>query len=879
MPLTRHQWEESLRQPAFCELLSIRDYLDNIMVRTNGSFVAGYEAVGLNTFYHDDDTRSRTKETLESLIRSLPERSMRMQVRFEIGEGNGNLAERYAREQRTENDVLQALDRERERMWRNRDGDGQYLNRRLHFYFIWNPEVHHESPDFEWRKARTRGKAWSLSADKCIQRTLREHQDLLSEFESLMAGIEATLEATGQQARRMTHQQMFLEVKRALQPLGDDQRLYKQGMAYESARSQAANVNIEDEEDDHLKVGGLLYSWISLKEMPDATFPGIMRELVAQDFPVVVSAEVSIPDQSRIMRSYKRRLLRMQAAQRDIHGGFKINVEAQIAQEQLVKTLQDVVSSSLKVCQFSLVAGLRTSQPIRNSREREEAERILADRRQRILHAVTRMNGGRGIPETLAQKRIFMGTLPGLAEETKRELECLTLHAADLLPVELPWQGTTDSPGILLETPSRQMVPFSPFDPGLGDANMLIMAKSGGGKTFMAQLLLLMLARSNAQISILERGDSYKPLVDLMGGRVIEVNLDGNETINPFDLSPGEKAPSKEKIAFLKNLTQHMIGASPNSDMTLVESVLSDAIVSTYKRCSMRYANPIPTFSDLRDELAQWRDEEKMQRTIDEARLASVKLRTWTEGGIYSRLFDRHTNIRTDNNWLFFNVEGLSSDPKLETAMSMLIAHAMAERASGRSGQPSVTVLDECWSLLDSPTLAPEVVQLFRTARKRNSSVWGISQTLEDFVGSSIQPRLHGPGIVKNANTKLIGQQPGDLSTIQNQLHLNEVALGAIKRFSSPQKGRYAEMLLVIGEKSETTQAVRLVPTPIDYWICTTYPRERIYRAWFLWKHKDRPLFESYEELAQQFPQGLAGLERLAEEVSGEVSASEAVVV
>jgi hypothetical protein len=879
MPLTRHQWEESLRQPAFCELLSIRDYLDNIMVRTNGSFVAGYEAVGLNTFYHDDDTRSRTKETLESLIRSLPERSMRMQVRFEIGEGNGNLAERYAREQRTENAVLQALDRERVRMWRNRDGDGQYLNRRLHFYFIWNPEVHHESPDFEWRKARTRGKAWSLSADKCIQRTLREHQDLLSEFESLMAGIEATLEATGQQARRMTHQQMFLEVKRALQPLGDDQRLYKQGMAYESARSQAANVNIEDEEDDHLKVGGLLYSWISLKEMPDATFPGIMRELVAQDFPIVVSAEVSIPDQSRIMRSYKRRLLRMQAAQRDIHGGFKINVEAQIAQEQLVKTLQDVVSSSLKVCQFSLVAGLRTSQPIRNSREREEAERILADRRQRILHAVTRMNGGRGIPETLAQKRIFIGTLPGLAEETKRELECLTLHAADLLPVELPWQGTTDSPGILLETPSRQMVPFSPFDPGLGDANMLIMAKSGGGKTFMAQLLLLMLARSNAQISILERGDSYKPLVDLMGGRVIEVNLDGNETINPFDLSPGEKAPSKEKIAFLKNLTQHMIGASPNSDMTLVESVLSDAIVSTYKRCSMRYANPIPTFSDLRDELAQWRDEEKMQRTIDEARLASVKLRTWTEGGIYSRLFDRHTNIRTDNNWLFFNVEGLSSDPKLETAMSMLIAHAMAERASGRSGQPSVTVLDECWSLLDSPTLAPEVVQLFRTARKRNSSVWGISQTLEDFVGSSIQPRLHGPGIVKNANTKLIGQQPGDLSTIQNQLHLNEVALGAIKRFSSPQKGRYAEMLLVIGEKAETTQAVRLVPTPIDYWICTTYPRERIYRAWFLRKHQDRPLFESYEELAQQFPQGLAGLERLAEEVSGEVNASEAVVV
>jgi type IV secretory pathway VirB4 component len=486
------------------------------------------------------------------------------------------------------------------------------------------------------------------------------------------------------------------------------------------------------------------------------------------------------------------------------------------------------------------------------------------------------MNGARSVSETLAQKRIYIGTLPGMAEETKREQECLTLHAADLLPAEVPWQGLT-SAAILLETPSRQMVPFSPFDASLGDANMLIMAKSGGGKTFMAQLLLLMLGRMGTQISILERGDSYRPLVELMGGRVIEVNLDGNETLNPWDLPQGEKAPSKEKIAFLKNLTRHMIGDAPGSDTKLVDNVISDAIGRTYKRVGLRYANPVPTFSDLRDELAQWQDEEKMQRVIDEAKLAAIKLRTWTEKGIYSRLFDRRSNIRTDNSWLFFDVEGLSSDAHLETAMSMLIANAMAERASGMTGRPSITVLDECWSLLDSPVLAPEVVQLFRTARKRNSSVWGISQTLEDFVGTPQQPRLHGPGIVKNANTKLIGQQPGDMSALESQLHLNAVTLSAIKRFSSPQKGRYAEMLLVIGEKAETTQVVRLVPTPVDYWICTTYPRERAYRAWYLNQKPEQPLLGCYEELARKFPEGLAGLPQLAEELSGAVTASKSV--
>ncbi len=44
-------------------------------------------------------------------------------------------------------------------------------------------------------------------------------------------------------------------------------------------------------------------------------------------------------------------------------------------------------------------------------------------------------------PETLAQKRFFFSSLPGLGEINKREKDVLTLHAADLLPVEMPWKG------------------------------------------------------------------------------------------------------------------------------------------------------------------------------------------------------------------------------------------------------------------------------------------------------------------------------------------------------------------------------------------------------------------------------------------------------
>jgi len=84
----------------------------------------------------------------------------------------------------------------------------------------------------------------------------------------------------------------------------------------------------------------------------------------------------------------------------------------------------------------------------------------------------------------------------------------------------------------------------------------------------------------------------------------------------------------------------------------------------------------VPTFSDLRDELAQWQDEEKMQRVIGRSQACGDQ--TAERGlrkasiAVYST---GRSNIRTDNSWLlFFDVEGLSSDAHLETAMSMLIA-------------------------------------------------------------------------------------------------------------------------------------------------------------------------------------------------------------
>ena len=76
----------------------------------------------------------------------------------------------------------------------------------------------------------------------------------------------------------------------------------------------------------YLNLGGILYAFVSLKDLPDATFPGILRELTALDFAIVSNAQITVPDQAKVLKGYKSRLRKMQAAQRDASGGLRLNV-------------------------------------------------------------------------------------------------------------------------------------------------------------------------------------------------------------------------------------------------------------------------------------------------------------------------------------------------------------------------------------------------------------------------------------------------------------------------------------------------------------------------------------------------------------------------
>src|SRR5215469_7899479 len=167
MVMTLQQYERSLAQPPLCEQLKVRDLIDNLLIQLNGSFVAGYRVSGIYSYYASDDERNRTKLMLEALIRSLPERSMRLQARFEISEGVADLITRHNREQHNPSAVLEVIDRQQVEARSKKNADGYYLDHSLYIYFIWDPRIHHQSPDLEWKK-KMRGTSFSMSAAKCI---------------------------------------------------------------------------------------------------------------------------------------------------------------------------------------------------------------------------------------------------------------------------------------------------------------------------------------------------------------------------------------------------------------------------------------------------------------------------------------------------------------------------------------------------------------------------------------------------------------------------------------------------------------------------------------------------------------------------------------
>jgi hypothetical protein len=80
-------------------------------------------------------------------------------------------------------------------------------------------------------------------------------------------------------------------------------------------------------------------------------------------FPVVISTQVTIPDQRTILDRYKKKRCKMQAAQKDSKGNLRGDVAAQVAIQELIQIQQELIANWVKTVHASMVFGNRTSAP------------------------------------------------------------------------------------------------------------------------------------------------------------------------------------------------------------------------------------------------------------------------------------------------------------------------------------------------------------------------------------------------------------------------------------------------------------------------------------------------------------------------------------
>jgi type IV secretory pathway VirB4 component len=94
----------------------------------------------------------------------------------------------------------------------------------------------------------------------------------------------------------------------------------------------------------------------------------------------------------------------------------------------------------------------------------------------------------------------------------------------------------TDSSGILygINMHNNGLVIFDRFT--LENANMVVFAKSGAGKSFTVKLEALRSMMLGSEVIIIDPENEYQKLSDAVGGSYIRLSLNADTRINPFDL-------------------------------------------------------------------------------------------------------------------------------------------------------------------------------------------------------------------------------------------------------------------------------------------------------------------------------------------------------
>ena len=317
----------------------------------------------------------------------------------------------------------------------------------------------------------------------------------------------------------------------------------------------------------------------------------------------------------------------------------------------------------------------------------------------------------------------------------------------------------TDNTGILygINMHNNGLVIFDRYK--LENANMVVFAKSGAGKSFTVKLEALRSMMLGTEIIIIDPENEYQKLAEAVGGSYVRLSLNSNTRINPFDLprvidSDEAEDALRANLVTLHGLFRLMLGGTQvaangvaMSALTPVEEAdLDQALIDTYARVGitsdpLTHNSPPPTISDLYDTLLH------MGGTGPQL---AQRLRKYTTG-TFAGIFSQQSNIDINNPMVVFNIRDLEDELR-PVAMYIVLSHIW--NITRTEQKKRMLIVDEAWQLMKYDDSANFLFSLAKRARKYFLGLTTITQDVEDFMGSKM-----GRAIVANSSMQLLLKQ------------------------------------------------------------------------------------------------------------------------
>ena len=308
---------------------------------------------------------------------------------------------------------------------------------------------------------------------------------------------------------------------------------------------------------------------------------------------------------------------------------------------------------------------------------------------------------------------------------------------------------------------NNSLILFDRFS--LQNANMVVFATSGAGKSYAVKLEVLRSLMMGTDVIIIDPEREYKHLSDAVGGTYLNISLAAENKINPFDLprAVGEDVKTEDiirsAIIILKGLIRLMVGVLTNEE----DAIIDRALLETYAKKDITPSSDLakvepPIMRDFQEILEGMEGGESLSRRLDKY-----------VSGTFAGLFNSPTNVKANNQLVIFSVRDLEDELRPLAIYNIVnyIWNVVRSELKRR-----ILVIDEAWWLMQNEDSAKFIFALVKRARKYYLGVTNITQDVNDFLTSS-----YGQAIVTNSALQLLlKQSPAAIDLVQKTFLLTE---------------------------------------------------------------------------------------------------------